>query len=156
MAWVEAKIDVKGLEEVRRRLLELPDDVRNRVARKTIRAAIEPMAKRARELVPVFTGRLRDTIKTKYNTFGKGELIVGRVLAGEYERAHQAWLIEYGHRMVATKRQGGGPGSGKLVGSGHVRAYPFMRPAFDQYGSKFADMMHAALNAELARLERKR
>lgn len=58
---------VEGARKLQRQLKELPEDVRDEVA-KVIRRNTEAGARMARQLVPVASGQLKGWIHTKYDT----------------------------------------------------------------------------------------
>ena len=58
---------VEGAKKLQRQLKELPEDVREEVA-KVIRRNTESGARMARQLVPVASGQLKGWIYTKYDT----------------------------------------------------------------------------------------
>ena len=60
---------VTGAKKLQRQLSELPDEVRNQIA-KVIRRNIEAGARMARQLVPVDSGELKKWIHTQYDRDG--------------------------------------------------------------------------------------
>jgi HK97 gp10 family phage protein len=111
------KVHVEGLAEVQTALRQLPDSTAKAVLRRVGRKRLEPVANKARELVPVGMGELRDSIavSTRLTRRQRGkhtkdgiddvEVFAG---AGPHPQAH---LQEFGTE--------------------HHGPQPFMRPAWD-------------------------
>jgi HK97 gp10 family phage protein len=111
------KVHVEGLAEVQTALRQLPDATAKNVLRRVGRKRLAPVAERARELVPVGQGELRDSIavSTRLTRRQRGkhrkdapddvEVFAG---AGPHPQAH---LQEFGAE--------------------HHGPQPFMRPAWD-------------------------
>lgn len=110
-------VKVEGLSELQASLRELPDATAKSVIRRVLKKRGEPIAERARSLVPVDQGDLRDSItvttrlsrrqRAKHRKIGPDdiEMFVG---AGPLPQAH---LQEFGTE--------------------HSSPQPFMRPAWD-------------------------
>jgi hypothetical protein len=60
-------VRVTGAKKLQRQLSELPDEVRDQIA-KVIRRNTEAGARMARQLVPVDSGELKKWIHTQYDT----------------------------------------------------------------------------------------
>jgi HK97 gp10 family phage protein len=111
------KIHVEGLAELEAKLRELPDATAKNVLRRVGRKRLQPVADRARELVPVHQGDLRDSIgvstklsrrqRSKHRKDGPDDVEVFAG-AGPHPQAH---LQEFGTE--------------------HHGPQPFMRPAWD-------------------------
>jgi HK97 gp10 family phage protein len=111
------KVHVEGLAEAQAALRQLPDSTAKAVLRRVGRKRLEPVANKARELVPVGLGELRDSIavSTRLTRRQRGkhtkdgiddvEVFAG---AGAHPQAH---LQEFGTE--------------------HHGPQPFMRPAWD-------------------------
>jgi hypothetical protein len=59
---MSVKVTIEGLAEVKTALRALPDATAKNVVRRVLRSRGEPIATRARRLVPVEEGELRDSI----------------------------------------------------------------------------------------------
>ena len=110
-------VTVDGLAEVKTALRELPDATAKNVLRRVGRRRLEPVAERARSLVPVDQGELRDSIavstrltrrqRAKHQKLGPDDVEVFAG-AGPHPQAH---LQEFGTE--------------------HHGPQPYMRPAWD-------------------------
>jgi HK97 gp10 family phage protein len=111
------KVTVEGLAELKTALRALPDATAKNVVRRMLRKRGEPIAARARRLVPVEAGELRDSIgvstklsrrqRARHRKFDTNDIEV-YVGAGPLPQAH---LQEFGTE--------------------HSLAQPFLRPAWD-------------------------
>ena len=95
-------VDIKliGFDELERDFHRLKFSIQKRIFRNAMAKAVEPVAAAARTLVPVDTGRLRDSIATRVIT-SRGK-ILGQVYCGdEMFKGDQyyAGMVEYGHRI---------------------------------------------------------
>lgn len=123
-------------------------DVRDRILKMGVKAAGEPIQRAARDFAPGDTGTLKESIELKVtskNTKGGSarcyvginrsfKVPVRMVKRGKNKGrvmiavpAHYAKLVEYGHRIVRN---------GKVIGT--VAPKPFLRPAWDEFGSDVA------------------
>jgi len=114
-------IKVTGLKDLENALKELDHDLHKKSLRAAGKSAMEPVAQRVRNYVPLDTGGLRATIRTTVATtprrlkkYGRRAGMVASVSAGRGSRkhgvtGHQALNIEYGNART--------------------QARPFMRPA---------------------------
>jgi HK97 gp10 family phage protein len=100
------------------RLPEMPAEVRQAVVAEVKRASYDVEAK-AKERVPVKTGTLRRSIHAVFENGGLTGLIGPSVLYGKF--------VELGTR--------------------HMAARPYMRPAAEQVLPRFADALKRALGA---------
>jgi HK97 gp10 family phage protein len=109
-----AKTDFKiqGAKAMEQALQALGPKAAGQVGGNAVRAGARVLVKEAKRLVPVDTGRLRDSIKVvtlKKNKRGANE--VGAVVGFEKPASRIAHLVEFG--------------------TSHSSAQPFMRPAMD-------------------------
>lgn len=112
-------VKVEGMKELQRALEELPEALANSVMSKVLRDRAEPIAATARQLVPVDSGALRNSITVSTR--------LTRRQFGEHRKE--------GPRDVEVFI---GPGS---LPQAHLQefgtfkdpAQPFMRPAWDQH-----------------------
>lgn len=134
-------VRLEGFSELERALNELPKSTRRNVLRRVAKAALEPMAVKARGMSPVDDGNLRDAIAvsekrtkrvTRVNRFDKKtgvEIAMGPVSGDGV--LNYATFVEFG--------------------TSDTRARPFMRPAWE--GSKYEalDYIKANLGNEIER-----
>ncbi len=128
-----SELHVSGLFELDKLLKELPAKVERNILRGAMRAGAKVFADRARELVPVRSGQLRDSIKV--STRSKRGRVSATVRAGG-KKAFYAHMVEFGtarHFIKPRKRK-------SLFFAGLAREVvdhpgsapkPFMRPALD-------------------------
>ena len=132
---IEFKIE--GALEMERLLKELGPQVAARAGDKALRAAGKVIVDRAKELVPVDTGELRDSITVqapkRRRRQGERQMLVG------FERPTSAiaHLVEFG-----TAPHGGHPGTAP---------HPFMTPALDEKAGEALDKMGKALGEGITR-----
>lgn len=140
-----------GAREIDQALQALQDiGTQKRILVGAMKKSLEPVAERARQLVPVDEGDLRDSIivSTKI-TKRQAREIVGargapRVFAGtNWPSGH---LVEFGtgpRSVEATKKKVlavDGRIIGKTADVGHMPAQPFLRPAFEQMREKMLEI----------------
>lgn len=128
-----SELHVSGLSELDRLLKELPAKIEGNIMRGAVRAGAKVMEARAKELVPVDDGDLRDSIKV--STKSKRGRVSATVRAGS-KKAFYAHMVEFGtarHFIKPRKRK-------SLFFAGLAREVvdhpgaspkPFMRPALD-------------------------
>lgn len=128
-----SELHVSGLSELDRLLKELPAKIEGNIMRGAVRAGAKVMEARAKELVPVDDGDLRDSIKV--STKSKRGRVSATVRAGG-KKAFYAHMVEFGtarHFIKPRKRK-------SLFFAGLAREVvdhpgaspkPFMRPALD-------------------------
>lgn len=131
---LETTINIRGLDEIERRLQALPDKIRRKHVRKALQDGSELVRAEAAGLVARrkiahgwegFVERpgahLKDFIVTKVTVTGVNA--TARV-GLDYKKVHHGHLVEFGTRPHKVgKRQHPG-----------ARKQPFMRPAFDSKG----------------------
>lgn len=130
------EVSVKGLDQLDKALRELPEKLQRNVARAGLRAGAKVIADEARRLVPVKSGKLRDTIRVT-SRIRNGEPTASVKAGNPKKGVFYAHMIERGtakHHIVAA------PGKTLRLPNGtRVRAIshpgatkkPFMRPAAD-------------------------
>ena len=128
-----SELHVSGLFELDKLLKELPAKVERNILRGAMRAGAKVFADRAKELVPVKSGQLRDSIKV--STRSKRGRVSATVSAGG-KKAFYAHMVEFGtarHFIKPRTRK-------SLFFAGLAREVvdhpgstpkPFMRPALD-------------------------
>ena len=118
-------IQLKGLEEVERRLRKLPANVERRVLKEALLDGGKPMLAEAQRRAPVGMPRrhpkstpLRDALTLGLHKTAKG--LVWVRLGVDYTKNRVAHLVEFGHRLVRGSKT-----------YGEVRPHPFIRPSYD-------------------------
>jgi len=147
------ELHVSGLSELDRLLKELPAKIEGNIMRGAVRAGAKVMETRAKELVPVDDGDLRDSIKV--STKSKRGQVSATVRAGG-KKAFYAHMVEFGtarHFIKPKKRK-------SLFFAGIAREVvdhpgtspkPFMRPALDNSQREAVDAAAAYIRARLAK-----
>ncbi len=147
------ELHVSGLSELDRLLKELPAKIEGNIMRGAVRAGAKVMETRAKELVPVDDGDLRDSIKV--STKSKRGQVSATVRAGG-KKAFYAHMVEFGtarHFIKPRKRK-------SLFFAGMAREVvdhpgtspkPFMRPALDNSQREAVDAAAAYIRARLAK-----
>jgi HK97 gp10 family phage protein len=129
------KVTIEGLAEVKTALRALPDVTAKNVVRRVLRSRGEPIAARARRLVPVEEGELQGSIavstrlsrrqRARRRKFDPNDIEV-YIGAGPLPQAH---LQEFGTE--------------------HALAQPFLRPAWDGGKREVLEGIKADLWAEI-------
>jgi len=106
---MEMKADIKGFDEVKKLLDQLPDKVSRRIAQSAVTSAARVVQKEVKKAAPRGTepsnasrkyGRLRDNIRVIRLRFVKDGQVAARVDTGS---AFWALFIEFGTRYIAAK-----------------------------------------------------
>ena len=129
-------LEIKGLDEIERRLQRLPEKLRRKSIKKVMTDSAETIrseaARRCRKNPkgPTWpkTGHLADAVAQKVSV--KAEKSTAKI-GIDYSKAHHGHLVEFGHRIVVHKKD-----TGK-----RTRKFPFMRPAFDSKGDEALDTL---------------
>jgi HK97 gp10 family phage protein len=144
---------IEGLAELDRMLKELPAKLEGTVVRGGLRAGATVLQKAARELAPVRTGKLRESIKV--STGIRNGRVYARVRAGGKD-AYYAHMVEFGTaaHVIQGKRGGwlniGGRWALKVNHPGAMMK-PFMRTAVDGFQGDAVDAMAAYLRERTPR-----
>lgn len=149
----EDLVHVKGLSELSKFLQQLPEKMRANVMRGALRAGAKEIEAQAKALVPVDSGRLRDSIRVTTKRMDGGVMAIvraggrsgkktvlqaksGRQFAGHAVAYYAQW-VEFGtaaHQIAATDAKHpvffGGMFAQKIDHPG-AKPHPFMRPALD-------------------------
>lgn len=135
-------LKLEGLEALKGQLEELKVQAAERALRRAARKAFEPVLATAQALVPKRSGLLRDAI----------QLQVGRPKGGEA-------VVQVGLRIAATKGGQGLPPSARWhfveLGTAHMPAEPFLRPALDQNAQQVVDILRDEVAKGIARALRR-
>ena len=152
-------VSVSGFRELERALAELPKATGRNVLRRTLTKAAQPIAEKARELVPVDQGDLKQSISVSAR-------IKNKVGNAEFAAAMRAGLGKAAavRAMRDARRADGGSFAEMFVGPavpqgfyGHLvefgtrrtTAQPFMRPAWDAEQRAALDIIKAELGNEI-------
>lgn len=139
MAWGGPNFDIRllGDEELTRNLKRLDHEIQKKIAKRALREGAKPMLETAKSLVPVRTGRLRDSLKIKSYTASRGGYITADVKPGKREelgiskddKHYYPSVLEFG-----DKRRG-------------IQPKPYLRPAFDANKSRSLSIVKAIFKA---------
>lgn len=161
-------VQVSGLAALDRALAELPKATARNVLKRTLEKAAVPIVDEAKRLVPVNTGRLRDSIAASPK-------IKNKVGSAEFASAMRAGLgkdaavsaLRSARR--AAKGQGSfaeifvGPSGRKVIPYAHIMEFgsvkdapqPYMRPAWDATKRQALDIIKAELGNEIIKTARR-
>ncbi len=153
----EKQVEIAGLKELKQQLERLPARIEANITRTALRRGALVIEERAKELCPVDSGELQDSIKVRAQTKKKSGWINLRVTAGG-GKAFYANMVEYGTAPHEIR-----PKSAKslfvagvfrqVVSHPGATARPFMRPAFDEKYQDaikaFADYMRQRIPREI-------
>lgn len=151
-------IKVEGFRELERALSELPRATALNVSKRALLRAGQPVADRAKELVPVDSGGLRDSIKVTTRLANKPG-------AGEFAAAMRAGASRKDAGAAMRAAAGGGRskvevyiGAGQLphahlveFGSVNNTPQPYLRPAWDEGKQKVLDDIRLFLAEEITK-----
>lgn len=123
----EFEVDVKGLAELQRALMAAPGKVRGNVQRKGLRKGIKIAQERAKQLVPVDSGKLKRQLKVRAAPRKRGRIGVRIVAEADSRKSRKddafyGSFVEFGHFI----------GSRKLQNRVWVPPNPFLRRSFKQ------------------------
>ena len=133
-----AGIFMTGFKEVEKKLKKLPANVQRNIARKAMRNGLKIIRTKARELVPVKTGRLKRAIKTRVSLKASGEM-TGRV-------------------FIQTKGKGGAPYAHLVEWGGPMKGqnpYRFMTRTFEFTQQDFFEEYRKIMIRELLKIHQK-
>lgn len=128
------KFTISGAAELERALRTLGPRVAGNVSGRALRAMAKPIVQRARELVPVDTGRLKKSITTKLHRMRGGQRTID--IGFKRPTSRRAHLTEYG--------------------TAHSAARPFMRPALDENAARALTEMGRVLGEAIENEAKKR
>lgn len=127
-----ATFEILGEEKVQRALAKMTAKVGGKLLRRAMRAAAKPIRDTAKELCPVDTGSLKDSIKIRAGKRKSGSIAI------KVETNYYGDFVEYGH-IVGRRLKGkfisneAAKASAIARGRSVVPAHPFLRPAFDRH-----------------------
>lgn len=148
---VDLKID--GLADLQRMLDELPAKVEANIMRGAIRAGAKVIEDRAKELAPVKSGALRDSIKV--STRSKRGQVSATIRAGGGKAFYAKW-VEFGtaQHFIKPKNRKSLFFAGmakEVVDHPGATQKPFMRPALDGGHTGAIDAMAEYIKKRLAK-----
>lgn len=112
------ELKISGLPGLKRAFRALSDDVRKKVLKKAARVAGNRYLERAKQLVRRRSRRGHDSLHIRFQRSSAFEITA---LVANKAETFYLMFIEFGHRIGSS---GGG--------GGRIKAFPFMRPAFDE------------------------
>jgi len=152
-------VKVEGLKELDRALAELPKAVARNTLRRVLKKAGEPIADKARQLAPVKSGKLRDSIIVSAKLGTKAG-------QAEYAAAMEAGLGQTAALGAMRDARRAAKGSGSFAemhigpgrqphahlqefGSVNNQPHPFMRPAWDAHKDEALGIVRRDLGEEI-------
>lgn len=123
--------EFKGLAELTAALAEIDSESRKKIIPATLREIAKPVLERAKELVPVRTGALRDSLRLSTG---------GPKKSGE-ARINVLSRLPYWHQVE--------------FGNVHQAAEPFLRPALIQQAPELIQKFGDGYRKRIERLQRK-
>ena len=152
-------VSLSGFRDLDRALAELPKATARNVLRRTLVKAGEPIAEKARELVPVDRGDLKASIAVSpriKNKVGNAEFSaamrqgLGKDAAVQAMRdARRAAKRSFARMHVGPAVPGGFYGHLVEFGTSRTPAQAFMRPAWDAMQNEALDIIKAELGNEI-------
>lgn len=149
-------VKTEGFKELERALAELPRATAKNVSRRALMRAGQPVADKARELVAVDSGGLRDSIVVSTRTTGKpgaSEFAAVMRAGGTRKEAGAAMRSAAGGgRSVVTVYIGAGQlPHAHLVEFGSINnsPHPYLRPAWDEGKQQVLDDIRAFMGEEI-------
>lgn len=146
-------LKVRGLESVMAQLREVDANLGQKALAKASRAAFKRVADMAKQLVPVDSGELRDAIRIKVLKPKKGDTVVtvGIQIATTTSNGKQARVAAAAFNEGQSQRL---PPSRRWhfieLGTAHIAASPFLRPALDANAQGVVDDLSVQLRKQIA------
>lgn len=145
MAKPTVRVRVEGLRELNAALSELPKATGRNVLKRTAEKALKPFIEMARQLVPVLSGRLKNSLKISTRLSRRQASLARKekksyleMYAGASALPH-AHLVEFGTKNI----------KGAVRSSKGLPAQPFMRPAWDQTKNRVLEITKTELGKEI-------
>jgi HK97 gp10 family phage protein len=170
-------IEVRGLQQLSRAMLNLPNQLSTRIMREALHAAGEVMALAAEGSAPVRTGELKASIMVKVHVdnelrnnsvrvgpgYDRGSLLVHGARPNRHKPGGQEAIVDstespgvYGKFVELGHRVGHRGGAEIEFGSGTVPAHPWLRPAFESSNREalevFVNFMRAGVETVVREL----
>lgn len=148
---------IKGLDEISKTLSSLPLKMEARILRGAVRAAAKPVKTEAQAIVPVKSGRLKESLRV--STKSKRGQVSAKLVAGDKKKggAYYAMMVESGtkpHTIKARKKSLiiGGIFARSVEHPG-AKASPFMAPAIKAKAQAAVDAAAAYIKKRLDKLK---
>ena len=138
-------VKLKGLEDIQNILDSLPERAKRQFIRKGLRNGAALMVRSAKSKARRRSGNLANSIASRQEMSKKKQTITFVVFprrGKDFPGGYYAHLVERGHNIVVRKRRAFG--NAKAV-VGHTRAFPFMRPAFEENAEKVIDIANESM-----------
>lgn len=157
------RLKINGLSDLDKAMDNLSKSVSRNVMRTALKKAAQPMADKAKELVPVKTGTLRDSIKVG-SLLNKNQKKLQRKLTADERSSIElfvgpSYLRGDGGRHGHLVEFGTAPhmNGGEFKGTQHpgTAPHPFMRPAFDAEAKPTIERLKPLLWAGIERAARR-
>lgn len=139
MADIFIDLKLEGAKELNRQLKQLPDKLRKRLIRKSMKASLKPVLADAKRRVPKDSGDLRASLEIKPGTTRKGVIREQvQTKRGFFQGGtFYGGFVEFGFKKVKAVRLP----SGQLVSIKNsavtpIPARPFLRPALKENEEK--------------------
>lgn len=157
-----ADLAIKGGADLAKALAEFPVKLEAQVMQSSLRGGAKLIADRARALVPVDSGDLRDSIKVRARKNKRTGYVNVYVAAGGRRKGDPfyAHMVEFGtgQHEIRPKGEGSLFIAGvfrRVVQHPGARAKPFMRPAFDAEATRAVDEIGKRVGDGIKRIARK-
>lgn len=152
------EMHISGLAELDKLLKSLPAKIEGNIMRGAVRAGAKVMESRAKQLVPVDNGDLRNSIKV--TTRSRRGKVTALVKAGD-KKAFYAGMVEFGtaRHFIKPKNRKSLFFAGmarEVVDHPGSKPTPFMRPALDNSQQEAVNAAAAYIRARLAKEVAKR
>lgn len=169
-------VQIKGLDELKRRLDMLPKDVASKALRKSVAAGASVIRLAAKNAAPVSAGPVRrgggkqttpGTLKRaalmKYVKAESNDTQVSYIVGFRQGKRNQksnrdafyASWVEFGHKVVPRRGKGAKRGTlarNRRNAQQEVPAHPYFAPAWEANKQKALDVIQTRLTAELQKL----
>ena len=118
--------EIKGVDDLVKALKRLDFAVEKKLLKDAMRQAGQPVLAAAKQLCPVDTGRLRESLKLSVSARkGKGVFVYIKIGTGDFKgKTFYGPMVELGHFLGSRKL-----GNKRTV----IAPRPFLRPAFDAH-----------------------
>jgi HK97 gp10 family phage protein len=135
----ERAIKIEGLKELDEALGEFPKATARNVLKRVAVKSLQPLITMARQLVPVRTGELRNSLKITTKLSKRQASIARREAAREGKSFYQTYAgpsaLPYAHMVE--------------FGTSKMKAQPYMRPAWDATKHQALDIISKELEKEI-------
>lgn len=155
---MSVSIKVEGLSDLEEKLEQLGAVAGLKVLQSASRSACKPLLERARELVPVETGVLRDSLRIAVVRVRSGSVVISAGLKNRPVAVKNEIVDDYGNVVVVKtgeKIDAGWRLHFTEFGTSKSAAHPFLRPAFDQMHGEMLAALKEGLGGAIARAARK-